>query len=160
MNTYTEQLKAADNYYCFDEQCNNVTLGTESSQSGGHVTTIIQNFTLVSLTSSVMPHPIGLPLIATVPSPPRHSSSYAHIFLHTCLPTHLFPYALVLPLRLCTSRKNIPLRYPSEIVHLSGNVVCHPQLLQYAVTKLSCQLDAIDALLLYSSQPYHQYWPE
>ena len=55
------------------------------------------------------------------------------------------PYALVSPLRLYTNRKNIPLRYLSEIVHLS----------RYAVVildrhssdeELSCRLDATDLL--------------
>ena len=32
-------------------KCNNVTFGAESSQSRSHMTTIIQDFTLVSLTS-------------------------------------------------------------------------------------------------------------
>ena len=34
--------------------CNNITLGPESSQSGNYVTTIIQNFTLVNLTSTTL----------------------------------------------------------------------------------------------------------
>ena len=40
--------------------CNNVTLGMESSQSGGHMTTIIQKFTLVNLTSTITPHWVWL----------------------------------------------------------------------------------------------------
>ena len=88
--------------------------------------TIIQNFTLVSLTSSMSSHPVRLPLRVVVPSPPTYSSLYALVSLHTCFPTHLSSYALVLLLCLCTSRKNIPLRYLSEIVHLSGHAVCHP----------------------------------
>ena len=43
-----------------DRGCNNVTLGAEGSQSGSHVTTIIQNFTLVSLTSTITPHRVWL----------------------------------------------------------------------------------------------------
>ena len=37
-----------------------MTLGAESSQSGGHVTTIIQNITLVSLNSTTMPYWVWL----------------------------------------------------------------------------------------------------
>ena len=37
-----------------------MTLGAESSWSGSYVTTIIQNFTLVSLTSTTMPHRVKL----------------------------------------------------------------------------------------------------
>ena len=96
--------------------CNNVTFGAESSRSsrsGSYMKTSIQNFTLVSLTSTVTPHPVGLPFGTAVPSPPMHSYSYA----------------LVSPLRLCTSRKNIPLRYLSEIVDL----------LRYTIVILDCR---------------------
>ena len=89
-----------------------------------------------------MPHPAGLLLGAAVPS-----------LLCTRLPTHLSLYALILPLRPCTSRKNISLRYPSEIVHLWRR---HFRLSQYATRKLSCQLDVIDAPPLCGSQPRHQ----
>ena len=82
-----------------------------------------------------------------------YSSSYALVSLCTGLPTHLSPYALVLLLRPCTSRKNIPLKYLFEIVHLSRY---HPQLSQYATRKLSCQLDAIDDPPLCGSQSPHQ----
>ena len=133
--------------------CNNVTSGkflkrkswAEKSRSESHMTTIIQDFTLVSLTSSIMTHPAGLPLGVAVPS-----------LLRTRLPTHSSPYALILPLRPCTSRKNIPLRYLSEIVHLSRHEVCHPRSSQYAARKLSCWLDAINAPPLCGSQPRHQ----
>ena len=121
--------------------------------SGSHMTTIIQNFTLVSLTYSVTSHPAGLPLGAKVPSLPIHSSPYAFVSLRIRLPTHSSPYALVLPLRPCTSQKNIPLRYLSEIVHLSRR---HPRSSQYAIKKLSYRLDAINALPLCGSQPRHQ----
>ena len=57
----------------------------ESSQSGSHVTTIIQNFTLVSLTFSMILHPIGLPFEAVVPSLSTHSSLYALVSLCTPL---------------------------------------------------------------------------
>ena len=57
-------------------------------RSGSYVTTIIQNFTLVSLTSSVMPHPAGLSLGAAVPSLLMYLSPYALVSLRTRLPTH------------------------------------------------------------------------
>ena len=85
---------------------------------------------------------------------------YALVSLRTHLSTHLSPYALVSPLRLCTNRKNIPRRYLSEIVHLLRHAVCHPRLSQYVARKLSCRLDAIDAPPLCGSQPHYQYWPE
>ena len=58
--------------------CNNVTLGAgaESSQSESHVTTIIQDFTLVSLTSTATPHLARLPFRAAVPSHSTHLSTY------------------------------------------------------------------------------------
>ena len=123
------------------------------SQSGSYVTTIIQNFTLVSLTSSVTPHLAELPLGAAVPFFSTHSSLYTLVSLRTYLPTHSSLYVLIISLRLCTSRKNIPLRYLSEIVHLSRR---HPRLSQYATRKLSCRLDVIDAPPLCGSQPCHQ----
>ena len=109
--------------------------------------------TLVSLTSFVTPHPVRLTFGAAVPSLPTHSSPYMFVSLCTHFPTHLFPYALILPLRPCISRKNIPLRYLFQIVHLSK---CHPQSSQFGTRKLSCQLDVIDAPLLCVSQPCHQ----
>ena len=57
-----------------------------------------------------------------------------------------FLYALVSPLRLCTNRKNIPLRDLSEIIYLSRHTVSHPRSLHYAARKLSCRLDATDLL--------------
>ena len=122
------------------------------SRRGSHVTIIIQNFILVSLTFYVTPRQAGLPLGAAIPSLPTHSSPYTLVSLRTCLPMHLSPYAFVLPLRPCTSRKNIPLRYLSEFVHLSRR---HLRSSQYATRKLSCQLEAIDAPPLYGSQPRH-----
>ena len=110
-----------------EDNCNNVTSGeflkrkswAESFRNGSHVTTIIQNFTLFSLSSSVTPHLVELLLGAAVPSLSTHSSPYTFVSLRTYLPTHLFSYVLILPLRPCTSRKNIPLRYLFKIVHLS-----------------------------------------
>ena len=71
----------------------------ENSWSGSHMTTIIQNFTLVSLTSSVMSHSVRLPFRAAVPSLPMHLSPYTLVFLSTHLPTHSSPCVLV---SLCT----------------------------------------------------------
>ena len=84
-------------------------------------------------------------------------SPYALISSRTCLLMHSSSYVLVLPLRPCTSRKNIPHRYLSEIIHLSRR---HLQSLQYLTKKLSCRLDAINAPSLCDSQPRHQYWPK
>ena len=79
----------------------------------------------------------------------------------TSLPMYLSLYILDFsPLHLYISQKNIPLRYLSEIVHLSKYAVCHPQLSQYAGRKLTYQLDAINALPLCGSQPCYQYWLE
>ena len=73
------------------------------------------------------------------------------------LPTHLSPYVFdFLPLCLCTSRKNISLRYLSEIIHLSRHAVCYPRSSQYAARKLSCWLGAINTPPLCGSQPCHQ----
>ena len=47
--------------------CNNVTLKAKSFRSGSHVTSIIQNFTLVSLTSTITPCRVWLPFGALVP---------------------------------------------------------------------------------------------
>ena len=88
-----------------------MTLRGESSQSGGHVTTIIQNFTLVSLTSSVTPYPVRLPLGAIVPFLPMHLSFYTLVSLHTCLPMYSSLYALV----------SLRTRFP---MHSSYHYVC------------------------------------
>ena len=68
---------------------NYMTLGAKSSQSKSHITTIIQNFTLVSLTSTVTLHLVGLLLRAMVPSLPMYSSSYIFDSLRTHFPAHL-----------------------------------------------------------------------
>ena len=67
----------------FEEKsnCNNVTFRAERFQSGSHVTTNIQNFTLVSLSSIMMPHLVKLPSRAAVPSLPTYSTSYALVSL-------------------------------------------------------------------------------
>ena len=49
--------------------------GAESSWSGSHVTTIIHNFTLVSLAFIATPHPAGLPFRATVSFHLTHSTT-------------------------------------------------------------------------------------
>ena len=59
-----------------DIDCNNVTLGAESYRSGSHVTIIIWNFTLVSLSSITIPHLAGLAFRATVLSCLIHSTTY------------------------------------------------------------------------------------
>ena len=69
--------------------CNNVMFGAESSHNGSYITTIIQNFTLVTLTSTVMLHPVGLPLGAAVSSFPMYLTPYALNSLCTCFFTHL-----------------------------------------------------------------------
>ena len=89
---------------------------------------------------------------------PMHSYPYTLVSLRTRLLTHSSLYALVflythLTLRPYISRRNIPLRYLSKIVHLSRY---HPRSSQYAMRKLSCWLDVIDAPLLCGNQPCHQ----
>ena len=69
--------------------CNSVTLRVESFQSESHIITIIQNLTLVSLLSTMTPHPVGFPLGAAVPSLFTHSTFYVLVSLRTRLPTHL-----------------------------------------------------------------------
>ena len=52
------------------------------------MTTITQNFTLVSLTSIVTPYLVEFPLRAAVPSLPTHLSPYTLVLLRTCLLTY------------------------------------------------------------------------
>ena len=58
---------------------NNVTLGAgaESFWSKSYMITTIQNFTLVSLTSTTIPHPVGLSFRAMVLSHLTHSTTYS-----------------------------------------------------------------------------------
>ena len=56
---------------------------TESSQSGSHMIIIIQDFTLVTLTSIITPHLVGLLLRAAVSSHPMYSTTY---ILNSSLP--------------------------------------------------------------------------
>ena len=55
---------------------NSVSFGAKSSQSKSHMTTIIQNFTLVSWISTATPHLVGLLFGATVLSHPTHLTTY------------------------------------------------------------------------------------
>ena len=106
---------------------NNVTFGAESSQSGSHMTTIIQNFTLVSLTSIIMPHSVWLLFRASGPLLNlRTQLLFLRIWL-LLLRTQLFltlrtqpltVYATELAGYLYTSRKDIPLG-DLQIVYLS-----------------------------------------
>ena len=135
--------------------CNNMTSGkflkwksqTESSQSGSHMITIIQNFILVSLTSSMTPHLVGLPLGVAVTSLLTHLFPYALISLRTCLLMHLSYCYICIP-----AGKTFCL----GIYLRSSTCQNHLQLSQYATKKLSCWLDAIDALLLCGSQLSYQ----
>ena len=43
-----------------ENNCNNVIFGVENYQSGSHIITIIQNFTLINLTSIITSHPVWL----------------------------------------------------------------------------------------------------
>ena len=88
---------------------NNVTLGAESFQSRINLTTIIQNFTLVSLTFTMTPHPIGLPLGGLVFSLSTNSSPYTLDSLYTYLPIYL-SYRYICLLSKKTFRLSIYLR--------------------------------------------------
>ena len=63
--------------------CNNMTFRVESFRSGSHMTIIIQNFTLVSLNSTMTPHPVELLLGVTVSSLSTHLTAYILVSLHT-----------------------------------------------------------------------------
>ena len=64
--------------------CNNVTFGAKSSQSRSDVITIIQDFILVTFTSTIIPNPVRLPLKVAVPSHPMYLTTY---ILNSSLPT-------------------------------------------------------------------------
>ena len=132
------------------------------------MTTIIQDFTLVNLTSSLVSltstmisQPVGLLLGAEVPSLPTYLTYYTlvslctQLFMHSSL--YIFDFLL---LCLYTHRKNIPLKYLFEIIYLSRHTVCYLRLSQYMARKFSCWLDAINALPLCGSQPCYQYRSE
>ena len=57
--------------------CNNITVGTKSSQNGSHMIAIIQNFTLASLTSNAMLHLVKLLFEVVVLSYPMYLTPYA-----------------------------------------------------------------------------------
>ena len=65
-----------------------MTLGAESFWSGSHIIIIIQNFTLISMISSVTLQSVGLPFGAAVLSLLIYLSFYIRDSLHTCLPMH------------------------------------------------------------------------
>ena len=69
-------LRSADLTSKERNNCNNMTIGAESSQSGSHMIKIIQNFTLVNLTSTTRPYPARLLFGATVPSHSMHLITY------------------------------------------------------------------------------------
>ena len=95
--------------------CNNMTLGAEGSRSGSHVTIIIQNFTLVSLTSTTTPHRVWLSFGASGP------------FFDLC--TRLLSILRTQPFIVYaiengwTFMRNDPLWYYLHIIHLSRHEV-------------------------------------
>ena len=89
---------------------NNVTLGAEGSRSGSHVTTIIQNFTLVSSTSTTTPHRVWLPFGASGPFLDLRTRS-----LLTSRTRPLIVYAIK---NGRTSMRNGPLWYYLQVVYL------------------------------------------
>ena len=82
------------NNIIIDIYYNNVTLRVESSRSGSHMTIIIQNFILISLTFTVTHHPIGLSFQAAVLFLLTYLSPYAFNFLRTQLSTYSTLYTL------------------------------------------------------------------
>ena len=131
-----------------------MTFRAKGSQSRSHVTTIILNFTLVSLTFTMTSHLVGLLLEVAVSFFFTHLIFYILNSLYTQLPMLLSSYALNFSLLcLCTSWKNIPLRYLFEIVHLLRPIVCNLRLLYYVTKKFNYRLDTIDVLFWCGSQP-------
>ena len=99
--------------------CNNVTLEIESFRSGSHVTTIIQNFTLISLTSTIILHQVWLPFGASSPLLDLRTRRFLlcpRLFFTLCI-WLLTVYATELARHLGTSWKDIPLGY-LQIVYL------------------------------------------
>ena len=89
--------------------CKNVILKAECSQSGSHVTIIIQNFSLVNLTSTTSPHWVWLPFGVSGPLLDLHTwflllRTWLLLILHT---QPLTIYVTKLAGHLCTSRKDI-----------------------------------------------------
>ena len=107
---YWNKIKKPD-FLGFYIYCNNVTLGAECSQSGSHVTIIIQNFTLVSSTSTTTPHWVWRLFGASGPFLDLRTRS-----LLTLRTRPLTVYAIE---NGWTSMRNDPLWYYLQIVHLS-----------------------------------------
>ena len=129
---------------------NNVILGAESSQSRSHVTIIIQNFTLVSLTFTTMPHRVWLPFGAL--------GLFLDIrtwLLFTLRTWLLTIYAIELAGYLCGMIR-------SGIICRSST--CQGMRLDHPRTSLSKwrgatgRLDATRPPPLCSRQPRYQYW--
>ena len=91
--------------------CNNVTLGAESSRIGSHVTTIIQNFTLVSLIFTTTPHQVWLLFGATGP--------FLDLRTRSLLTLRTRPLTVYTIENGWTSMRNDPLWYYLQIVYLS-----------------------------------------
>ena len=100
--------------------CNNVTLRMENFWSGSHVTTIIQNFILVSLTSTIMLHQVWLAFRVSGPLLDLYTwlSLLRTQLLFTLHTQRHTVYATELAGHLYTSWKDIPLGY-LQIVYLS-----------------------------------------
>ena len=93
------------------DNCNNVTLRAEGSQSGSHVTTIIQNFTLVNLTSTTTPHRVWLPFGASGP--------FLDLRTQSLLTLRTRPLTIYARENDWTSMRNDPLWYYLQIIYLS-----------------------------------------
>ena len=115
--------------------CNNVTLGAEGSRSESHVTISIQNFTLVSLTSTTTLHRVWLSFGASGPFLDLRTRLLLILCTQSLL-TLRTQLLLILRTRLLltlrtrpltvyaiengwTSMRNDPLWYYLQIVHLS-----------------------------------------
>ena len=114
--------------------------GAESSQSGSHVTTIIQKFILVSLASTATPHSPRLAYGAMVPSHFMHSTTY--LTSHCLCSRKVFPVVgTICALPTCQGIRSLFLE-------------CH-----WMAWSLSGRLDTIElALPLCRCQPRHRYW--
>ena len=101
--------------------------GVGNSQSGIHMTTMIQNFTLVGLISTIMSYPVRLPLKAAVFSYPMHLIPYIPNFSSFYLPARkIFRLGIYLRLSTCQS------------MHLSSSII------KVSNKELSYKLDTID----------------
>ena len=90
--------------------CNNMTLGAESFQSGSHMTTIIQNFTRVSLISTTTPHWVWLPF--------RASGLFLDLRTQLLLTLCTIPFTVYIIEIGWTSMRNDLLWYYLQIVYL------------------------------------------